>query len=480
MAHSRTLITGGDVLIGDPLSGEVRRTDILIEDGRIAAIGDDLAVAEAETISATGRWIIPGFVDSHRHLWQTTMRGLTADWNLNDYFWRIRSNHAGLHDADDIYAGQFAGGLDALSAGVTTTVDFSHNINTPDHADQAVRGVADAGLRILWCYGYYDSPHDNPYFTTWEARHSDVRRIKEKYFSSDGLVRMGVALNELGLVPLHRTRDEIELAAELDIPVTMHTSCIWNVDHQIADVTVLHKAGLLREGQLHSHSNACTDEELVLLREHGCSVSSTPDTELQMACGVPIFRRALEHGVNAGIGADIVSNNSGDLFTPMRILMQHERGYALQPLLEAQGLPAVCGDLPVTTRQILHAATLAGARALGMEAICGSIAVGKAADLVFLRNDGLHMRPIIDPIDSIVMQASTRDVDRVMVAGRTVVENGHLPEDLERRGARLIDEAYERLTERVLPRGGWEPPTPPLWDQFTPLMIANVGDDRVH
>jgi hypothetical protein len=115
-----------------------------------------------------------------------------------------------------------------------------------------------------------------------------------------------------------------------------------------------------------------------------------------------------------------------------------------------------------------------------MESICGSIAVGKAADLVFLRNDGLHMRPIIDPIDSIVMQASTRDVDRVMVAGRTAVENGHLPEDLERRGARLIDEAYERLTERVLPRGGWEPPVPPMWDQFTPVMIENIGDDRVH
>ncbi|MFY1599684.1 amidohydrolase family protein, partial [Micromonospora sp. WMMD737] len=386
MAQTRILITGGDVLIGDPLSGEIQSGDILVEDGTIVAIGGDLTGVDAETISAKDRWVVPGFVDSHRHLWQTTMRGLCADWNLNDYFWRIRNNHAGLHEADDIYAGQFAGGLDALSAGVTTTIDYSHNNSTPDHADQAVRGVADAGLRILWCYGYFNSPRADPYFTSWDLRAADVRRIKDTYFASDGVMRMGVALNELGLVPLYQTRDEIELAAELDIPVTMHTSCIWNAEQQMADVTLLHKAGLLREGQLHSHSNACTDAELILLRDHGCSVSTTPDTELQMACGVPIFRRALEHGVNAGIGADIVSNNGGDLFTAMRILMQHERGYAFQPLLETKGLPAVTGELPVTTRQILHAATLAGARALGMGDVCGSIEVGKSADLVFLRN----------------------------------------------------------------------------------------------
>lgn len=480
MSTERALISGGDVLVGDPLNSEVRRTDLLVEDGVIIAIGDNLSGVDAERISARGRWVIPGFVDAHRHLWQTTMRSVTANWNLNDYFWCIRNNHAGLHTADDIYAGQFAGALDALSAGVTTTIDFSHNNNSPEHSDQAVRGVLDAGIRALWCYGYYDAPRKDPAFTTWAQRAADVRRIKETYFSVDGLVRMGVALNELGLVPLAQTRNEIELAAELDARVTMHTSCIWNPRYQIADVTVLHAAGLLREGQLHSHSNACTDEELDLLRDHGCSVSSTPDTELQMACGVPIFRRALERGVNAGIGADIVSNNSGDMFTPMRILMQHERGYAHQWVLESVGLPAVTG-VPVTTRQVLHAATLAGARALGLESVCGSVSKGKAADLLFLRNDSLTMRPVIDPIDSMVMQATTRDIDRVMVAGRTVVSDGRLPSDQERRGTELIEAAHERLAQRVHARGGWKIPVPPdFWERFAPVMVENVATDRTN
>ncbi|MCZ4587619.1 amidohydrolase family protein [Rhodococcus opacus] len=475
----RTLIAGGDVLVGDPLRADVRRADILVEDGTIVAIGNDLAGTDAEIVPAEGRWVLPGFVDTHRHLWQTTMRALTANWNLNDYFCSIRSTHAGLHGADDVYAGQYAGALDALSAGVTTTIDHSHCINSPDHADEAVRGVKDAGIRALWCYGFYASPMDEPVFTTPEQRLADARRIRDTHFSSnDGLVRMGVALNELGFLPFHQTRAEIELADELDVRVTAHTQCVWNTE-RVSDVALLQRAGLLRAGQVHSHCNTCTDEELAVLRDAGCSVSSTPDTELQMGCGIPIYRRAAALGLTAGVGVDIVSNNSGDFFTPMRILMQHERGHALQPVLEARGLKAVGGDLPVTTRQILHAATLAGARALGLESVCGSIEIGKSADLLLLRNDGLHMRPVIDPIDSIVLQAGTRDIDRVLVAGRTVVRDGRLPGDVERSGTRLIEEAHERLAERVAARGGWKQPVPDgLWDEMWPVMLANLAADR--
>src|SRR4051812_30764992 len=115
MSYTRSVVVGGSVLVGDPLISEFRRADILIENGQIAAIEQDLTGLDAEIIDAANRWVIPGFVDSHRHLWQTTMRGVTANWNLNDYAWCIRSNFAGLHDADDVYAGQYAGGLDALA-----------------------------------------------------------------------------------------------------------------------------------------------------------------------------------------------------------------------------------------------------------------------------------------------------------------------------------------------------------------------------
>ncbi|AKN16959.1 hypothetical protein B586_11035 [Mycobacterium haemophilum DSM 44634] len=455
------------MLVGDPLTAEFRRVDVLIEDGRIGAIEEDLSGVDAEIIDAANRWVIPGFVDSHRHLWQTTMRGVTANWNLNDYAWRIRSHFAGLHDADDVYAGQYAGGLDALAAGVTTTLDHSHITNSPEHSDAAVQGIKDSGVRALWCYGFYPSPQPHPVFTTPDDRFADARRVRESYFQSDDeLVRMGAALTELGVRPFAETAREIAVADDLNVPITMHTQCLW-VQPAVKDVQLYAQAGLLREGQIHAHANTCDDTDLTMLRDAGCSIATTPDTELQMGCGYPAFRRATALGLIAGIGADIVSNNSGDLFTAMRVLIQHERGAALQPVLEQSGLGAV-GELPVSTRQILRAATLLGAKALGLESVCGSIDVGKAADLVLLRNDRLHLRPIIDPVDSIVMQVTTRDIDRVLVNGQTVVQNGALPAAVERRGSELIDTANGRLADRIAPLGGWQLAVP-----------ANAVDDAV-
>lgn len=460
MSSQKTLLAGGEVLVGDPLTATMRRADVLIEDGSITAIAADLPREDAQVIAATGRWIVPGFVDAHRHLWQTTMRGLTANWNLTDYYWNIRNHFAGLHDPDDVFAGQYAGGLDALAAGVTTTIDHSHITNSPEHSDAAVEGVKASGVRALWCYGFFPSPMADPIFTSPEDRFNDARRVRTAHFASEGgLVRMGVALTELGLLPFEVTREEIEIAAELDIAVTMHTRCIWS-EPRVNDVEILSRAGLLRAGQIHSHANMCTQTDLALLRDTGCSVASTPDTELEMGCGLPIFRRAESAGVTAGIGADIVSNNSGDFFTAMRILMQAERGVALQPVLESSGLAGI-GELPLTTRQILRAATLSGAEALGLGSTCGSVEVGKAADLLLLRNDRLHLRPVIDPVDSIVLQATTRDIDKVLVDGNLVVDNGSLPADVEHRGIDLIEQAHERIAERVARIGGWRLPVPP-------------------
>ncbi len=477
MSTNRTVITGGRVLVGDPLTARVQHVDLLVEDGRITAIEPDLATVDAEVIDAAGCWVIPGFVDTHRHLWQTTMRGVTANWNLKDYFWCIRNHFAGLHDPDDVYAGQYAGGLDALVNGVTTTIDHCHITNSPDHSDAAVHGIKDSGVRALWCYGFYASPQSDPVFTTPQHRLDDARRVRASFFpGDDGLVRMGVALTELGIQPIAETHREIEAATDLAVPVTMHTNCVWGRP-AINDIEIYQREGLLQEGQIHSHATRCTEADLQALRDAGCSVSSTPDTELQMGQGRPVFRRALAAGLTAGMGVDIVSNNSGDMFTTMRILMQHDRGDALQGVLEESGLAAVTGPLPVTTRQVLHAATLAGATALGLESVCGSIEVGKAADLVLLRHDRLHMRPIVDDVDAIVIQATTRDIDRVLVDGRTVVENGSLPRDVERRGVELIDAANARLNERVEPLGGWKLQLPPgLFDELGAMFHANVAE----
>lgn len=475
---NRVVIRGGRVLVGAPIDGRVEAVDILIEDGRIAEIAPDLTAAEAEELDAAGCFVLPGFVDTHHHLWQTTMRGLTADWNLTEYFWCIRRNHAVVHGPEDIYAGTYAGALAALDAGTTCTIDYSHCLITPAHADEAVRGFKDAGIRGVWCYGLYDPPADELAFENPQARARDVRRVRDQHFPANGLVRMGLALNELGLIPFEQTKDEVALASELDLFVTAHTNAVWRTE-SVEEITLLHRAGILHPNQLHSHCNTCTGGELDLMREHGAAVSSTPSTELQMGMGDPILGRARAHGLLPSLGIDIESNNRADHFTEMRLALQSERQRSLQPTIETEGLEAVEG-IPLTTREILHYATLGGAVALGLGDICGSLETGKAADLILLRHDSLHMRPVVDPIASIVLHAGPDDVDTVLVNGEIVKRAGKLVHRDPVAAAHTIDAAYERVSDRIEQRGGWKPPMPDgFMTQVRMALDANIASETV-
>ena len=471
---NRLVIRGGRVLVGAPIEGRVEPLDVLIEDGRIVKIEPDIAAGEAEEIDAGGCFVLPGFVDTHHHLWQTTMRGVTADWNLADYFWCIRRNHAVVHGPDDIYAGTYAGALATLEAGTTCTIDFSHCLITSAHADEAIRGFKDAGIRGVWCYGLYDVPAEELAFDGPEARAEDVRRVRDAH--SDGLVRMGLALNEVGLIPFEQTKAEVALARELDLFVTAHTDAVWRAD-PVEEITLFQRAGILDAGQLHSHCNTCTDHEFDLMREHGAAVSSTPSTELGMGIGYPIVGRARDRGLLPSIGIDIESNNRADHFTEMRLALQAERQRAFQPTIEAEGLEGLDG-IPMTTREILHYATLGGAVALGLGDVCGSIEEGKAADVVLLRHDSLHMRPVVDPIASIVLHAGPDDVDTVLVDGEVVKRDGKLVHRDVGAAARTIDAAHGRVSDRIEQRGGWKPPMPDgLIEQLQIAIAANIASE---
>ena len=174
---------------------------------------------------------------------------------------------------------------------------------------------------------------------------------------------MGVALTELGLVPLDVTRAEVELARELDVMVTAHIGTVTS-DRRAPEVELLHDAGLLDHRQVHVHCNACSNRELDLLADAGASVSLTPETELQMGMGFPIFARAMERGLRPTLGCDIVSNNSGDLFAQMRLGLQAERARANQAALDGHEMPE---ELTLGVRDVLRFATLGGAEALGLD-----------------------------------------------------------------------------------------------------------------
>ncbi len=472
----RLVIRGGAVLAGDPGKGHVEPADVLIEGARIAAIAPGVEAGDAEVIDARGMLVVPGFVDTHRHTWQTAMRGICADWTLLDYFRGMRLQIAGAYDPQDVYAGNLVGALEALDAGVTTVLDFSHCIHTPDHADEAVRGLRDAGLRGIFAYGMFPAPSERTSFASGEERIADARRVRAQHFSSGGLLGMGVALTEIGLVPFAQTRAEVECARELDVLVTAHTGTVWN-ERRPPEVELLKAAGLLDNRQVHVHCNACSDHELDLLADAGAAVSVTPETELAMGMGFPVIERALARGLLPSLGCDIVSNNRGDMFAQMRLGLQAERG---RRNAEDHAHRAMPSHLDLTVRDILRFATLGGAEAIGLEAICGSLEPGKAADVVLVRIDGLHGAPMHDPVAWLVLQAGPGDVDTVLVGGRVVKRGGVLDGVDVAAARRLVEDTRDRVAAELAPRGGLLPPEPEGWFEVTlQVMEAHLADAPV-
>ena len=465
----KLVVRGGQVLVGDPGAGRFERADVVVDDGRIAAIELDADVGDAQVIDADDALVLPGFVDTHRHTWQTAMRGICADWTLLDYFRGIRLQISTAFGAEDVYAGNFVGALEALDSGVTTLLDFSHCLNSPDHADEAVRGLREAGVRGIWAYGMFPVPLADPVFATPDDRLADARRMRERHFSAAGdLLDMGVALTELGLVPFDVTRAEVDLARELDVMVTAHIGSVTSAQRP-PEIELLHSAGLLDHRQVHVHCNACSNRELDLLAGAGASVSLTPETELQMGMGFPIFARALERGLAPSLGCDIVSNNRGDLFTQMRLGLQAERARANQAALDDLEMPQ---ELTLGVRDVLRFATLGGAEALGLGSVCGSLEVGKAADLLVLRGDGLHLSPMNDPVANVVLHAGPADVETVLVGGHAVKEHGRLVGGRTEAARSLVQASRDRIVADLEPRGGLLPPAPEGWFEVTTQVMA--------
>ncbi len=419
----RVLLRGGYVLSMDESLGELPEGDVLIEDGAIAAVEAHADVHDAEVVDVRGHVVMPGFIDTHRHTWQTPFRGVCADWTLEDYFRGIRMSISPHCSAEDVYAGNYVGALEALEAGVTTILDFSHCNNTPAHADAALQGLRDAGIRAMFAYGYYPAPTAEPTFSEHEQRLADARRIRaEELSSDDALVTMGVALTEVGLLPFEQTIAEARSARELGVPSVLHTGCSWG-SPVTEGIHELDHHRLLSADQVHVHCNTLDERDLRRLAENDCKVSSSPETEIQMGMGHPVIRRALELGMRPSLSCDVMSSNSGDMFSQMRIGLQFERCMRNDIFNARNRMPDA---LDLTVRDALRWGTANGAHAMGLEHRVGSLTPGKQADVIVIGGRRLNMTPMADPVGCLVAQANAANVRHVLVAGRFVKRDGEL------------------------------------------------------
>lgn len=433
MNQQRILFRGATILPMDGSPAVPATGDLLVEGDRIAAMAPSLQAADAQVIDASGKVMCPGFVDTHRHTWQTPLHGVRTDWNLLDYMTFIRGMYCVCYEPEDAALANWAGALEALDSGITTLVDHSHLQLSGEHSDGLAQGLIKSGIRGVFCYGTYrnlaykpglegqDLPRlladVNGPLDDWHKR--NAVRVRDKFFSdASARVRFGIATREFETLP-----ESASMLEELRWSRTLAPQCIsihvgMSANEPLNVVRALHQAGEIRPDLLFIHGNHLGDEELRMIIDGGASISSA--IEIEMTYGAwPAVERFTRLGGTSSIGIDATIDLAGDMFGPMRALLNVWR-------LERSLKNPLRMTRKVHQKKVLEIATSQAARAIGLGDLTGSLEIGKKADLLLLRTDAIGMAPMWDPYAAVVNYGNPGLVDTVVVDGRIVKRHGKL------------------------------------------------------
>jgi 5-methylthioadenosine/S-adenosylhomocysteine deaminase len=414
------LIKGGNVVTVDPEIGDLPAGDVLVRDGTIVDVGPNLATSapDAEVIDAQGRLVIPGLVDTHRHVWQGAIGGFTPQVTGAGYDPAVLHGIAPRHSAEDVYAGTLWGALQALDSGITTIGDWAHNLQSAEHADADLRGLQESGIRGYFLYGGPGPASEDP-----NPPHPlDARRMRDEQFANgvNGRLRMGMALRGPCFTSAERNAQDFAFARDLDLPISVHVGMAGTSDA----VTTLRQFDLLGSDVNYAHGNMLTDEEFDLIAQSHGTLSITPSSDMLMQFGTyPGTGRALARGIVSGFGIDTICSVGTDLFSEMRLALAAERSRAnADALARGERVPTV--DLH--QRDMLRLATLDGARVWNLDDEIGTLTPGKLADIAIIDMRSPHLDGFGDPVAVMVLGAGPADVETVIVGGDVVKRSGRL------------------------------------------------------
>lgn len=451
MTEERTLIQNSVVITVDKELGDFEQADILIEDDTIAAVSPNLPVEDTKLIDGSNMVVIPGLIDTHRHTWQSVLRGIASDWTLGQYFERIRAGIPAAYRPEDVYAANLLGAVEALDSGITTMLDWSHIMNSPDHADAAVQALRDSGMRAIFAHGTPSDPPSEWYYQSTLRHPEDVNRLRREQFSNnEGLVTLAMAIRGPDFSTMEVVAHDLQLARELGLRVTMH---IGGGLHggKMRSIERMHEAGLLGPDMTFVHCNCCADHELRMMAESGGTASVAARVEMQMGHGMPATGRLVAAGVRPSLSVDVVTAVGGNMFDEMRTALQMERALQNRAAMDQNEQAA---ELDLKATDVLEFGTIEGARTCGIDDRVGSITPGKQADLVLLRRDSLNLMPLNNPCGSVVLSAGPGNVDTIFVAGKIVKQGGKLlNSDLERVSQLATESRNHLFTAAGVPVG---------------------------
>jgi cytosine/adenosine deaminase-related metal-dependent hydrolase len=442
----RVLIHGATILSMDPQVGDLARGDVLIEGAQISAIAPDLSSAAADgqavVVDAQGQIAIPGFVDAHRHCWQSQFRRLTPDFDLQDYIELMHLRLAPAYTPHDMYVGNLLAAAAAIDAGVTSVLDLSHNSRSGDHTDAAVRAWQDSGVRAVFGCCVSAVPEEG---YDWRG---DLRRLREGTLRADDgrvTLRLGACAHAVPEVvgDLCISADSLAFARELGIGATVDMVLGPMAAQQIVELS---GEGALGPDVTWIHGTALTDDAWRALADSGGRIvlATTSDAMVRQVDGTAPIQAALNHGLRPALSVDVECCVTSDLFTQMQATLSVQRMLSAQALLRGEDAPA-----PLPARAVLEYATLGGAEANGVADRCGSLTPGKRADLVLIDADDVNNLPLNNAVATVVLGAHSGNVRAVFVDGVVRKWDGRLLEPDVGELRRLATESRDRLLEAV-------------------------------
>jgi len=414
-----TLFKSGTIITMDPRITNLSTGDVLVDDGRIAAVGVNLQADGAEVIDATGSIVMPGLVDAHHHMWLGVMRRMMPD--VDDLFAYIGvvAETLGAHYRPlDMYLSTKLTAVTSLDAGITTIIDACHSSRGTGHTDAALDALDDAGIRALHMVGAAMDKKAS-------AAHlpADLRRLAGNWNHGDGLVRVGL-FGQLNL-------DWWKVARGLDMRIlTEFIGDLAKLGPEFAE------AGVLGPHNIFNHCTRIPQETWKLFADAGVNVTVNPRSDALFGFDDESFayQQAIDHGLTPALGIDLDTAFGSDLFGEMHALFGQQRSaMRYRRFRGEENVPT-----PISVEAVLKAATVNGARAAGLESAIGTLTPGKQADIIMVRTNGVAVFPVNNAIGTIVQAVERSDVDTVMVAG-----------EIRKRAGKLIGVDVAKLTADV-------------------------------
>ncbi|RFU79634.1 amidohydrolase family [Trichoderma arundinaceum] len=424
-----TLLSGGTIIAWDDDTNYlkiIRNGSVLITDDRIAAVNTDPLPSKlpsgTKLVDISNQILTPGFIDTHRHGWQTVFKTIGSNTSLTEYFSRYGEYFAAdKFTAADVYISQLAGLYEAMNGGVTTLLDHASHTWSASTSYAGFNASIESGARVFWAFTFHNITSLN--YTTSDQIPTFREMAKNReVLLKDSPTELGVAYDYWGSNPnVHEAQTIANLVSEFNVSVVTTHSLAgpWgfsNLPSQVQQFNILNGTVPV----VFSHSSFITADDLQLLRSTNQYISITAESEMQYGHGHPHSYYAQDQ---AALGIDTHFTYSADILTQARMWLQAARHYFYNQVLENWHVPTYN---PMSANQAFLLATRSGGLALRRPDL-GVIKVGAKADLVVW--DAENSPSLLgweDPVAAIILHANIGDVLHVLIDGKFVKKDGKL------------------------------------------------------